>query len=47
MAPIVVGNDPEWVVDVTKCKLHDHKCVHDWRVVWDNVERTGQRPEEQ
>lgn len=35
-------------VDVTKCveddenDVHEHHCIHDWRIYWGNVERVEQ-----
>ncbi|MDP7733644.1 hypothetical protein [Mycobacterium paragordonae] len=39
--PIIVG---PYTVDATKCSHTtdgEHQCIHDWRITWGNVERTG------
>lgn len=41
MSAIVVGY---MTVDAEKCAHNTtdpHHCVHDWRVTWGNVEKTG------
>jgi hypothetical protein len=46
--PYTVSPDYEyapWNVDATKCSHTTdgpHNCVHDWRVHWGNVEKTGE-----
>lgn len=41
--PIIVGDR---VVDASKCPHNtdeQHTCIHDGRIVWGNVEKTGDR----